>query len=292
MSAGTRQGSPPSLLLNLFGDYWHDRTEPLPSTALVDLLADFSVTDVAARAALSRMVKNRLLTSSKIGRNTYYQITERTISVLAAGGRRIVEIGQDGHDWAGRWYVLAFVWPQQRHVRDALRGRLHWLGFAPLHDGTWVSPHDRVEQALAELHDFGVGDATALESRVVGSSSAPPQSAWDLAELADSYLAFIADTERIARRLEDGELSPVDALVRRTELVDTWVAFSSIDPDLPAALLPADWPQSRARSLFLHTHAKLGERASDRVREVVARYAPELAGFVAPNQFVDEDAVR
>src|SRR5215472_7508770 len=44
---------PPRLLLTLLGDYWWRRTEPLPSAALVALLAEFGVSDSAARAALS-----------------------------------------------------------------------------------------------------------------------------------------------------------------------------------------------------------------------------------------------
>ena len=43
---------PPRLLLTLLGDYWWQRTEPLPSAAIVALLAEFGVSDSAARAAL------------------------------------------------------------------------------------------------------------------------------------------------------------------------------------------------------------------------------------------------
>src|SRR5262245_65784953 len=40
---------PPRLLLTLLGDYWWRRTEPMPSAALVALLAEFGVSDSAAR---------------------------------------------------------------------------------------------------------------------------------------------------------------------------------------------------------------------------------------------------
>ena len=56
---------PPRLLLTLLGDYWWRRTEPLPSAALVALLAEFGVSDSAARAALSRLTRNQLLVTSK-----------------------------------------------------------------------------------------------------------------------------------------------------------------------------------------------------------------------------------
>src|SRR6266516_2862717 len=68
-SAGAVQ-RPPRLLLTLLGDYWWRRTEPLPSAALVALLAEFGVSDSAARAALSRLTRNQLLVTSKSGRRT------------------------------------------------------------------------------------------------------------------------------------------------------------------------------------------------------------------------------
>jgi PaaX-like protein len=53
-SPGATAQRPPRLLLTLLGDYWWQRTEPLPSAAIVALLAEFGVSDSAARAALSR----------------------------------------------------------------------------------------------------------------------------------------------------------------------------------------------------------------------------------------------
>ena len=51
-SPGAAAQRPPRLLLTLLGDYWWQRTEPLPSAAIVALLAEFGVSDSAARAAL------------------------------------------------------------------------------------------------------------------------------------------------------------------------------------------------------------------------------------------------
>ncbi len=60
-SPGAVAQRPPRLLLTLLGDYWWQRTEPLPSAAIVALLAEFGVSDSAARAALSRLTRNGLL---------------------------------------------------------------------------------------------------------------------------------------------------------------------------------------------------------------------------------------
>jgi phenylacetic acid degradation operon negative regulatory protein len=280
----TRQGSPPSLLLTLLGDYWWGRAEPLPSAALVELLADFGVSDVAARAALSRMVKHGLLATTRSGRNTFHGLTPRAQAVMRQGATTLVSFGAEGGEpWDGRWSVVAFSVPESnRSVREALRTRLRWLGFAPLYDALWVSPHHRHAEALAELAELSVTSATAVVATApeLPTATVPPQSAWDLDGLAGMYREFVAAWEPTHAALWRGTIDPVDALVRRTELMDAWRAFPGLDPDLPAQLLPGDWPRPRARELFLDTYEGLGVPASVRVREVLGRHAPELADHV------------
>ncbi|MCB2175357.1 MAG: hypothetical protein KQH57_06090 [Actinomycetales bacterium] len=280
----TRQGSPPSLLLTLLGDYWWGRAEPLPSAALVELLADFGVSDVAARAALSRMVKHGLLATTRSGRNTFHGLTPRAQAVMRQGATTLVSFGaEDAEPWDGRWSVVAFSVPEaNRSVREALRTRLRWLGFAPLYDALWVSPHPRHAEAIAELADLSVTAATAFVATApeLPTPTVPPQSAWDLDGLAAMYRDFVAAWEPTHAALGRGTIDPVDALVRRTEVMDAWRAFPGLDPDLPPQLLPGDWPRPRARELFLDTYEGLGVPASARVREVLGRYAPELADHV------------
>ncbi|MCR6648821.1 MAG: PaaX family transcriptional regulator [Cellulomonas sp.] len=280
----TRQGSPPSLLLTLLGDYWWGQTDPLPSAALVDLLADFGVSDVAARAALSRMVKHGLLVSTRSGRNTFYAMTPRAQSVMRRGAERIVAFGAGNQAaWDGRWSLVAFSVPEtNRSAREQLRTRLRWLGFAPLYDALWISPHPRHDQALAELGDLGVTRATAFvaTSPDLPDATVEPQSAWDLGGLAELYRTFVTTWEPTHAALGKGAISPVDALVKRTALMDGWRAFPGIDPDLPRPLLPADWPRDQARDLFLDTYEQLGAPASVRVRQVIGAYAPELTDRV------------
>ncbi|GEA84873.1 PaaX family transcriptional regulator [Cellulomonas gelida] len=280
----TRQGSPPSLLLTLLGDYWWGQTDPLPSAALVDLLADFGVSDVAARAALSRMVKHGLLVSTRSGRNTFYAMTPRAQSVMRRGAERIVAFGAGNQAaWDGRWSLVAFSVPEtNRSAREQLRTRLRWLGFAPLYDALWISPHPRHDQALAELGDLGVTRATAFvaTSPDLPDATVEPQSAWDLGGLAELYRTFVTTWEPTHAALGKGAISPVDALVKRTALMDGWRAFPGIDPDLPRPLLPADWPRDQARDLLLDTYEQLGAPASVRVRQVIGAYAPELTDRV------------
>ena len=281
---------PPRLLLTLLGDYWWRRTEPLPSAGIVALLGEFGVSDSAARAALSRLTRNGLLVASKHGRRTYHRLSVRAAEVLDEGARRIFSFGRTTAPWDGTWNVVAFSVPERdRSTRHALRERLRWLGFAPLYDGLWVAPWDHGSEVAAQLTELGVETATVFRAATVPGARAArlPQYAWDLDDLQHRYDDFITGATRLGERIHAGAVSPVDALVARTYVMDRWRAFPALDPELPDELLPPRWPRARARSLFITTYDMLGPLAVDRVRHVLARHAPDLADQVT---YHDSDA--
>src|SRR6266487_6415049 len=253
MWSGDAVQRPPRLLLTLLGDYWWRRTEPLPSAALVALLAEFGVSDSAARAALSRLTRNRLLVTSKSGRRTVVRLSARAAEILDEGGRQIFSFGQTTQPWDGMWSLVAFSIPEHnRAARAALRKQLRWLGFAPLYDGLWVSPRNHAIEVVAELAQLGITTATAFRATTVPGIGPDglPQRAWDLDNLQDRYHGFITHTERLRERTLAGRVSPVEALVARTRVMGEWRAFPGLDPDLPSELLPSAWPRTSARELF------------------------------------------
>jgi phenylacetic acid degradation operon negative regulatory protein len=271
---------PPRLLLTLLGDYWWQRTEPLPSAAIVALLAEFGVSDSAARAALSRLTRNGLLITSKSGRRTFVRLSARAAGILDDGGRRIFSFGRATRPWDGMWSLVAFSVPEHnRGTRDALRKQLRWLGFAPLYDGLWVAPRDHAAEVVRYLAELGITTATAFRAIAVPGASPDgiPARAWDLEGLQSRYERFIDYAGRLRDHTLAGQTSPVDALVARTRVMDEWRAFPSLDPDLPRELLPAAWPRATARELFIACYDLLGPLAVRRVRQVVSRYSGELA---------------
>jgi phenylacetic acid degradation operon negative regulatory protein len=271
---------PPRLLLTLLGDYWWQRTEPLPSAAIVALLAEFGVSDSAARAALSRLTRNGLLVTSRSGRRTFVQLSARAADVLDDGARRIFSFGASGAPWDGMWSLVAFSIPEDhRAVRDELRKALRWLGFAPLYDGLWVAPRDHAAEVMARLTQLGISTATAFRATAIpgGVPSEIPARAWDLAGLRRRYEEFIAYARLLRDQTTAGEISPMDALVARTRVMNEWRAFPAMDPDLPGELLPPAWPRAQARELFISCYDLLGPLAVRRVRQIITRYSPELA---------------
>lgn len=288
----SRAAGPRRLLLTLLGDYWWRRSEALPSGALVSLLGEFGVSDAAARAALGRLVRHGVLVRVKRGRRTFYGLSERADRILDDGAQRLFAFGQEEPEWDGEWSLIAFSIPEQhRALRYALRDRLRWLGFAPLYDGLWVSPRDRLGRAVEQLAELSITSATAFRARTIEGTPTEglPQRAWDLALLRRHYDRFVSELEALHEELEGNGMPPDQALVERTRAMENWRAFRQLDPTLPAVLLPEDWPQPHARRLFAETYDALGPAAERRVRQIVARYDREVATLAAHHRF---DAMR
>ncbi|MGB3438176.1 MAG: PaaX family transcriptional regulator C-terminal domain-containing protein [Actinophytocola sp.] len=276
-------GSPQHLLLTLLGDYWYGQRAPLPSAALVALLGEFAITEISARAALSRLSRRGLLELSRAGRHTSYALSSRAARVLAEGLRHITTFGATEEPWSGQWTVAVFSVPEdQRDLRHTLRTRLGWLGFASLFDGVWVSPHERVAEITGVLDELTIDTATVLRSEVADGSPAGghPINAWDLDALQASYVAFVTEYESVRQRLRAGRIGTAEALVVRTALMDAWRRFPGLDPELPATLLPRPWPRARARELFAELYDELAWLAEQRVKQVVGQFDKDVAALV------------
>jgi phenylacetic acid degradation operon negative regulatory protein len=272
---------PQHLLLTLLGDYWQGSDVLIPSAALVHLLAEFGVTSAGSRAALSRLGRRGLLVSSRAGRYTFYGLSQRAREILDDGADRIARFGAEEKTWDGTWTFVAFSIPEsQRDLRHALRVRLRWLGFAPLYDGLWISPHSQPGDACRALDDLRVEAATVItgraDDRPLGAGS--PIGAWDLGQLRAAYQEFIDRFSPLAARVRAGDVGAAEALVARTRIMDDWRNMPNLDPELPTELLPPGWPRRTARHLFVEIYDGLGQLAEVRIRQVLAQLAPELAG--------------
>lgn len=279
--SGYRAGSgakPQHLLLTLLGDYWYRREESISSTALVDLLAEFDVSEPNARAAISRLARRGLLQSLRRGRATRYRLTSQAAATLEEGTRRIFEFGHSPRPWDGTWTCLSFSIPEsQRSTRTNLRTRLRWLGFAALYDAVWFASGDRTAAAADLIAELGIESATIIAGPVHNAGEGDPLRAWDLDTLRSRYETFVGRFGPLREPAEHGRIAAAEALVVRTALIDEWRVFPALDPELPAELLPTAWPQKAAVDLFVTIYDSLGPPATEHVGAVLARHDPEAA---------------
>jgi phenylacetic acid degradation operon negative regulatory protein len=239
--------APQDLVLTLLGAHHVPRERgPVWSGGLVRLLEEFGFTEGAARVALNRLVGRDLLARSRTGRHVHYVLTPRTIAVLDEGDRRIFTLGERPRQET-TWTVLWHSIPEERRLaRTRLVSRLRFLGFGSVQDGTWLAPHDREHELAGLLAEL---DVTEHAGVLLGRPATTIDfgtfvtRVWDLGELAERYRVFV-------EHFRDHDVrDDRQALMLRTRLVHTFREFPTIDPDLPASLVPA--PKHRAEALRL-----------------------------------------
>ena len=62
--------------------------------------------------------------------------------------------------------------------------------------------------------------------------------------------------------------------------MDSWRKFVFVEPNLPAELLPDDWPRARMRDFFIELYSSLAPVAKARCQQIIATHSPELAALV------------
>ncbi len=279
-ASAARAESPSRQILTLFGDYWWHVPEQIPSAAIVAALGDVGVAAAASRATLSRLTRAGILVNGRVGRRTTYGLSGRGVAIVDAQSEWLETFGRDAQPWDGMWSIIAFSVPEERRsARHQVRSRLRWLGYAPLHDGLWISPRDADLTAMEELRQLGAARITALRASELMTEPTRPQEAWDLSEVASHYDAFLGQISQEAPT--DG----ANALRERMMVALAWQRFRVDDPGLPEELLPADWPRRRARARFAERHLALAALAEDRVRHHVGAVDPSLADLVTHRRF-------
>ncbi|RBY90815.1 PaaX family transcriptional regulator C-terminal domain-containing protein [Blastococcus sp. TF02A-26] len=264
---------PRSVVVDLFGDHLRDLGGAARMQALGELLGVFGIGESTARVVLSRMRREGWFTTRREGRQTVYELTERSRRLLDEGRSRILDRGTA--EWDGEWRMVLYTVPEaERGERERVRRSLAWLGFGPLAPSVWTSPHPRLEAAAEALAGTSATRVELLTARSGGRDADRRMAArcWDLDTLGRDYAELVAELEGLPPAAELAALPGPEALRRRIELIYTYRHFPFRDPDLPAELLPEGWPGSRAHALFLAAHEALGAAADPYVREVLARH--------------------
>jgi phenylacetic acid degradation operon negative regulatory protein len=266
---------PQDLVFNLFGEYLRQRGSPVWVGSLIALLKPFGVTEGGVRTVLSRMARKGWLSTRRVGRHSYYDLTAKGRRLLEEGEARIFHPSWDSR-WDGLWLLVAYSIPEvRRHLRDRLRTRLAWFGFGPLGNGLWISPHD-VEERVAELaEELGIaGHLDCFRGRHLDRDDVELVSrCWDLPALDCLYKRFIERWKPELERCTDEEarerLSDAHLFALRFLLISEFREFTLLDPYLPRELLPCAWEGDRAASLFNEVHDLLEGPAERYVDDVL-----------------------
>lgn len=267
------------VVVTMLADYWRDSEEWLPSRLILSLAETMGLSTSAASTALSRLAGRGVLEQSNAGRTSRYRFTPEAQARLNVGIGQVSGFGSKERKWDRMWTVVAFTVPESsRELRELLRSRLKWLGFAPLYGAVWVSAWDTAAELEDSCRNFGVDNYAIFRTPEKELRGRPLLEAWNLEELRGQYRPFIEAYRERAQALDPGRVSGAEAFRLRTEVMDAWRAFPWDDPGLPPELLPADFPLFEARRIFVTLYDSLLAPAAEFAAGTAAQLAPELSG--------------
>lgn len=283
--------APQGMVVTLLADYSLRTGASLPSAAIVALLGESGISEAGARTAISRLARRGVLEVSRNGRNSSYRLSSAVAAYLSAGGRWIISSTAATEPWDGWWTLVAFSLPQAEDTqRRALRGQLRWWGFAPLYDGLWVSPGEVTAEAAVDLAKTNAGGVTVFRARHVelaASVGRDPIAAWDLGAISAQYESFVRRWKPMLPKVRSGRVRGGEAVRARTEVMDTYRRFPTLDPLLPLELLPPNWLRRPVREVFVAIYDGLAEPAQEHVRAVVTRVVGEPRPGIQAHTTVD-----
>ena len=215
---------------------------PVAGPVLLRLLADLGVSGPAARSLLLRMRREGWLTSERDGRQARYRLAPL---VLAGQDRVERQLRGERPSWDGSFSGVLYTVPERfRSFRDRLRRSALLLGYVTLRPGLLVATTDRYNELTAALPPRPAG-SQLLRARLAFSAADSRKltaDLWDLEGIAAHYRQALADfDERVAEALRQPPAGPAALRAFAGAALPLYRAASA-DPDLPAELLPADWP--------------------------------------------------
>ena len=217
-----------------------------PFTALLGL---FDIRPDAARATLSRMRREGLLSTEKIGREVEYAPTDQMRQRLKAERDR--SLVPPSPDWSGDWTLVLYQIPESdRARREKLKRRLIDRGYGQINPTTWISPRDDRESLRCDLCCDDDPSVVVLTSRTGSLERARELAAraWDLADVVAQYDDFLREWEPRLAGID--RVSGREAFRLRALLMSDWFHLPRHDPRLPLPLQPQGWPGQAAFVLF------------------------------------------
>ena len=291
-----------SLISTIFGDSVLHRGGNISLASLIQLLELFGFNDRAVRTSVFRLVKNDWLCSDKIGRTSFYRITDSSRSTYLQAEQRIYN--DQMKEWDHYW-ALILMSSLDTENKALLKKELEWLGFANISTNLMAYPGcNRIElqRLLVDLNmseQVVVFKAETLQlfNNSVDTIGRMLRTNWPIDELRQRYLQFLDIFREIGVLLmqENEQLEPVQAFQIRTLLIHYYRRILLKDPALPLELLPTDWPAISARTLSMNIYKKVFEPADEYFLSVAAtaegpmpnataHYWRRFGGLVATNE--------
>ena len=223
------------------------------------------------RTSVFRLAREGWLKATPVGRRSLYRLTRDGARRFEQAYRRIYAPPVEG--WDDTWELVIADGSTARAAARARAGAaVGRLRHARARASTRGPRRRRRPSRASPRRSASRGDIVVVRARddadARRAARSPPscRGAWDLAGLAADYRRFLLRFGSVIERFRvagQAAHDPAQAFIVRTLLIHAYRRVLLRDPQLPAALLPLDWPGAAAYALCRDFY-RLTHRAAER----------------------------
>jgi len=237
-----------AFIVTIYGDVVDPRGGVLWMGNLIEICSWVGISETLTRTAVSRLVSAGQLTGERVGRRSFYRLTD----AARAEYRDAANILFKPHV-----PVPGFVIAMQVPADAEQAYRRH--GFVPAANGVWVGP----KAAVPDLPGVLFEASAETQGKTLSAWAA---GIWGLEAFAQQYAAFAGRFAAVEATLAaGGPLAQGEALALRLVMVHAFRTIILNMPALPDGVLPQDWPGGQARAVFNRVYLKISEAAEAHV---------------------------
>ncbi|MEM9653944.1 MAG: PaaX family transcriptional regulator C-terminal domain-containing protein [Actinomycetota bacterium] len=234
----------------------------LPGRLLVAMAERFGISGGTARVALSRMVDRGELTNLD---GVYTLGTSLLERQSRQDGSR-----QTPQCWDGAWeQVVITTTGRSAADRGRLRRELTTLGLGELREGVWMRPAnlDPLRQPRARSSVAEQTERLTVAPIDTAQGRGLVEQLFELGDWADTAIVLHDALLATNNRLDAADPAD-DAVVTGFNLAAATLRHFVHDPQLPAELMPADWPADRLREAYTNYERSYQQLLRDFFRSV------------------------
>ncbi len=240
-----------SLLVTLYGDALAGRDSLISLGSLIELAGLFGLSSRLVRTSAFRLTADGWFDVTRVGRRSFYGLSEVGRLRVVHAQRRIYDFA--ALPWYGHWTLALLDAHLKASTRQHLKRELLWAGFGQLSSNVFAHPHadhSTLKDIInsTQTHDqLVVLSAQSIDGYAEKPLATVMQDTFQLAAVGQAWKDFM--TRFAPLQTDAASLSPAASFFSRTLLIHEYRKVLLRDPQLPSALLPADWPGGVARQL-------------------------------------------
>ena len=248
-----------SVLITIYGDVVAQRGQAVWLGSLIQLADLFGLSARLVRTSAFRLSADDWLACTRLGRRSFYALTAAGLQRVQHAQRRIYDFKLP--EWDGLWTLAILGAGIPASARLHLKRELRWEGFGELSSNVFAHPHASHTSLKDILRASSAVEKTVVLSAqsIAGYSGKPLQTVmhatFKLDQVEAAFKQFVTRFEPVQQHAVT--LNPAEAFFVRTLLIHEYRKVLLRDPNLPQALLPANWPGLHARQLCESLYGQL-----------------------------------